>query len=261
MAGNKGTALITGASSGIGATYADRLAKRGLDLVLVARNEKRLKALANRLRSETGVSVSIFPADLTDDTDVLHVEIRLAASDITVLVNSAGMSLNGSLLQNGTFEISQIINLNVCAVARLAAAAAKAFSVRGGGSIINVSSAMALAPEIYDGIYSGTKAFVLNLSQAMSAHFSEMGIYTQAVLPGVIKSELWKTAGQDLNHFPPEIVMTVDDVVDSALKGFDRRETVTIPFLECAEHWEIFEKTRTSLSKYIYCNQPASRYL
>ncbi len=158
MTDRLGTALITGASGGIGAVYADRLAKRGYDLIVVARDTKKLEELARRLSSETGVKVEVIGADLTDEGDVSRIESLLASPEISLLVNNAGMSLKGSLLENGGDEIGRIVTLNMTTPTRLAAAAAKAFTAVGRGAVINISSVLALAPERFDGVYSGSKA-------------------------------------------------------------------------------------------------------
>jgi short-subunit dehydrogenase len=257
---NLGTALITGASGGIGAVYADRLARRGYDLILVARDAERLSALQTRLANETGAKVEVLLADLTLDDDVSKVEERLGGSDVSVLVNNAGMSLKGSLLDNGAREISRIIALNITAPTRLAAAAAKAFTSAGQGSVINISSVLALAPERYDGIYSGSKSYLLNLSQAMTAQFAAQGLYTQVVLPGATRTELWERSGKDIDSFPPEIIMSVDDLVDAALVGFDRREAVTIPPLADEEQWNTLQAARQVMAPHLSKREVAERY-
>lgn len=260
MSKTKGTALITGASSGIGAVYADRLAQRGLNLVLVARDVARMQALAERLRHETAATIEIIPADLTEDADVVKIERRLAAGDITLLVNNAGMSLNGSVLENGPAELGQIIALNVAAPTRLAAAAAKAFVARGDGAIVNIASVLALAPEMFDGVYSGTKAFLLNLSQALSAQLADKGVYTQAVLPGATRTEIWERSGKDVDAFPEGFVMDVDDLVDAALVGFDRREAVTIPPLADESQWTAMQQARLAMGPNLSKSAVADRY-
>lgn len=261
MSKQVGTAFITGASSGIGAVYADRLAHRGYDLVLIARDTARLETLADRLRNETGVKIEILTADLTDSDDVRKVEERLAAGDGTLLVNNAGMSLNGSLLENDGTNIGRIIALNVTAPTRLAAAAAKSFAGRGDGAVINIASVLALAPEQFDGIYSGTKAFLLNLSQAMAAQLGNLGIYTQAVLPGATRTEIWARSGKDVDAFPADFVMDVDDLVDAALVGFDRRETVTIPPLADDAPWHAMQAARQAMGPHLSRRAVADRYL
>lgn len=260
MSSKQGTALVTGASGGIGAVYADRLARRGYDLVLVARDAARMAALAERLRAETQASVEILPADLTRDEDVARVEQRIAATDVTLLVNNAGRSLNGSILDNGAAEITDIVTLNIATPARLAAAAAQAFVARGGGAIVNIASVLALAPEMFDGIYSGTKAFLLNLSQAMAAQLADKGVYTQAVLPGATRTEIWAKGGKDVDAFPPDFVMEVDDLVDAALVGFDRRETVTIPPLPDDAQWDAMQAARIAMAPNLSKSRAAPRY-
>lgn len=253
-------ALITGASGGIGAAYAYRLAQRGHDLVLVARDSARLSSVSNKIKAVSNVGIEIIVTDLTIEGDVARIEDRLIAGDISLLVNNAGMSLRGSLLENDGDAIRNIISLNITAPARLAAAAAKAFVANGRGSIVNISSVLALAPEGFDGIYSGSKAFLLNLSQAMSAQYSSKGVYTQVVLPGATRTDLWERSGKDIDSFPPEIVMSVDDLVDAALAGFDRGETVTIPPLEDIEQWTMMQQARAAMAPYLSRRDVAERY-
>jgi uncharacterized protein len=259
----KGTALITGASTGIGAVYADRLAHRGHDLILVARDAARMEALAERLRAETGRKVDVLRADLTADADIAAVEKVLTDdASIRLLVNNAGMSLNGSVLENGPAEFNRIIALNITAPTRLAAAAAKAFVARGEGSIVNIASVLALAPEMFDGVYSGTKAYVLNLSLGLAAQLKDSGVRVQVVLPGATRTEIWERSGKDVNAFPADFVMEVDDLVDAALVGFDRRETITIPPLPDAEavHWEAMQAERLALQGFLSSNKVGDRY-
>jgi len=257
----KQVALITGASAGIGATYADRLAKRGHALVLVARDTHRLDALATRLRAETGTSIEVLPADLTRDSDVAKIEQRLLTGDITLLINNAGMSLKGGLLENGPAALEQIIALNVTAPTRLAAAAAKSFVGRGSGAIVNLSSVLAFAPEMFEGVYSGTKAYLLNLSQAMATQLGPRGVYVQAVLPGATRTELWEKAGRDMNDFPPGFLMDVDAMVDAALVGFDRRETVTIPPLPDEGQFLAMQQARLAMAPNLSRSDVPARYL
>jgi short-subunit dehydrogenase len=261
MSTSKQVALITGASAGIGATYADRLANRGYALVLVARDAQRLEALATQLRAETGVSVEVIAADLTRDVDVARVEQRLQAGDITLLVNNAGMSLKGGLLDNGPAALEQIIALNVSAPTRLAAAAAKSFVQQGSGAIVNLSSVLAFAPEMFEGVYSGTKAYLLNLSQAMAAQLGPRGLYVQAVLPGATRTELWGKAGRDVNDFPPGFLMEVESMVDAALVGFDRRETVTIPPLPDEGQFLAMQQARLAMAPNLSRSEVPVRYL
>jgi short-subunit dehydrogenase len=256
-----GTALITGASTGIGAVYADRLARRGYDLILVARDAGRMEKLAKRLRAETGRDIDVLPADLTAEGDLAKVEQRLVHDGtITTLINNAGMSLDGSILENGAEALTRIIALNVTAPTRLAAAAAKAFVARGSGAIVNVASVLALAPEGFDGVYSGTKAYVLNLSQAMTAQLADKGLYTQAVLPGATRTEIWERSGKDVDSLPVDWVMGVDDLVDAALVGFDRREAITIPPLADERVWDAIQTARLACAPLMSRRDVAARY-
>ena len=254
------TAFVTGASTGIGAVYADRLARRGHDLVLVARDIGRLEALAGKLRTETGRTVEVLGADLTIDADVAAVERRIKAPDITLLINNAGMSLNGGLLDNEVAALEQIIALNVTAPTRLAAAAGKAFASRGVGAIVNIASVLAFAPERFDGVYSGTKAYLLNLSLSLAGQVAERGVKVQAVLPGATRTEIWARSGKDVDAFPAEMVMEVGDLVDAALVGLDRGETVTIPPLADEQLYESFEAARAAMGPHLSKRDVAPRY-
>ncbi|HMI18723.1 MAG TPA: SDR family NAD(P)-dependent oxidoreductase [Sphingomonas sp.] len=256
-----GTALITGASSGIGAVYADRLAKRGHDLILVARDKARMDALADRLRAETGVTVDVVRADLTDRNDLGVIEKRLASDpSIDILVNNAGMSMTGTIVEVEPAQIERLIALNITAPSLLASAAAKAFVARGRGAIVNIASVLALAPDLFDGLYSGSKAHLLNLSLSLASQLKDKGVYTQAVLPGATRTEIWERSGKDVDAFPPEIVMTVDDLVDASLVGFDRRETVTIPPLADEGQWTAFNDARLAMGPNLSRRDVAERY-
>ncbi len=257
-----GTALITGASTGIGAVYADRLARRGYDLVLVARDEARLSALAERLHSETGRKVEWLKADLTVKADLAQVEQRLRDDkSLTLLVNNAGMSVSGTLVEGDIDRFQTMLELNVIAPTRLAAAAARNFVTRKTGAIVNIASVLALAPELFNGSYSGTKAYVLNLSISLQKELEAAGVRVQAVLPGATRTEIWARAGVDVGGFPPEMVMEVDDMVDAALAGFDQGELVTIPSLPNQADFERYTAARLALGPNLSRNAPAERYL
>ena len=257
----QGTALITGASSGIGAIYADRLARRGHDLILVARDAARLETLAQRLRSETSRAVDVLPADLTDPLQIAAVARRIAGqSDLTLLVNNAGIALSGTLTTSSADEVTRLITLNVTAPALLAQAAGIAFAARGAGGIINIASVLALAPELGDATYSGTKAFMLNLSHGLAHELAARGVRVQAVLPGATRTEIWERSGKDINAFPPEMVMAAEDLVDAALIGFDRGETVSIPPLQDQRDWLEMEKLRLGLAPVLSRREVSPRY-
>src|ERR1700757_1822411 len=237
----KDTALITGASSGIGAVYADRFAKRGHDLILVARDEARLKKLADRLHAAYGVTVKTLPADLASEAGLATVERRLETDpSIGVLVNNAGIGVMAPLTDTSPEKINALIALNVLAATRLAAAAARAFTPRGHGTIVSIASVLGLVAEFFNPVYNATKAFVLSLSQNMHRELSSSGLRVQAVLPGVTRTEIFERAGGDIAALPPEMVMEVDEMVDAALAGLDQGEVVTIPSLPNAADFEAF---------------------
>ncbi|MBB5389964.1 MULTISPECIES: SDR family oxidoreductase [unclassified Herbaspirillum] len=257
-----GKALITGASAGIGATYAQRLAARGYDLLLAARDAARLEQLAAELRGKHGVQVEVLPADLTAKADLLKVEQRLRGdADITLLLNNAGMAVQGKLIEADIDRYEAMLQLNVVAVTRLAAAAAANFGRRGSGAIINVASVLALAPEMFNGAYSGTKAYVLNLSQSMQQELGPLGVQVQAVLPGATRTEIWQRSGGSIDQLPAEMLMEVGDMVDAALAGFDQGEAVTIPSLPDVADWNALTSARHALGPNLSRNRPAARYL
>jgi short-subunit dehydrogenase len=258
---HKGTALVTGASSGIGAVYADRLARRGYDLILVARDVKRLTGLAERLTAETGRHVDIVGADLTVKADVRRIEERLRDDHgITMLVNNAGVGATAPLIESDVDALESMIELNVTALTRLTAAVVPGFVERGNGIVINISSIVALSPELLNGTYSGTKAYVLNLTQSLHHEVGGKGVQLQAVLPGATSTAFWDRAGLAVEHLPTQIVMTAEDMVDAALVGLDRRELVTIPSLPDAADWERFNAARVNLGPNLSHKLPAERY-
>jgi len=256
-----GAALITGASSGIGAVYADRLARRGHDLVLVARDQARLGALADRLRAETGVKVEVIAADLTQTSDQARIELKLRDDTaISVLVNNAGVAGTGNFVGGDIDQTDAMIQLNVVAVTRLAAAAAQAFAARGRGAIINLGSVTALVPEQFTNPYSATKAYVLSFSLSLNQELQGSGVQVQAVLPGATRTEIWARAGRDIATLPAEILMDVDEMVDAALAGFDAGELVTLPALPDVADWEAFTAARLKLGPNLSRNRAAARY-
>jgi short-subunit dehydrogenase len=258
---SQGTALITGASTGIGAVYADRLAKRNYDLILVARNEARLQALAARLTSETGRSVTALPADLSDKPDLAKVETILRDDHtITMLVNNAGIGSVAPLLNADVEKMDDIIALNITALTHLTYAAAPAFVSRGAGTIINVASVVGISPETLNGVYGASKAYVIALSHSLQHELAEKGIRIQAVLPGATATEIWDKAGLPLKDLPASIVMSPEDMVDAALVGLDQGELVTIPGLHDGDEWTRFEAARRALSKRFGNAVPAPRY-
>lgn len=253
------TALITGASSGIGAVYARRLAARGNDLVLVARATDRLNALAAELRAAHGVSIEIITADLTDAVQLERVLERLRVSPpIDILVNNAGAGLMGDFVTADPAEMYKLLRLNVLAPTLLTSAVVGGMVERGSGSIVNIASVLAFLPEYSHGIYAATKSYVMTLSQSLAAEVTAKGVYVQAVLPAATRTEIYERSGGDISKVPD--VMEVEDLVDAALVGFDRKELVTIPPVPDVAAWEAFEQARGFLAQGFSNSKPAERY-
>lgn len=251
--------LITGASTGIGAAYAERFARRGHDLVLVARDKARMEALAARLSQENGVAIDIIQADLTQPAELAAVETRLRDdASIGILVNNAGTAIGGSFIEQSTDNLARLVALNTTALLRLASAIAPRLAAAGEGAIVNIGSVVGLAPEFGMTVYGATKAFVLFLSQGLSLELAPKGVYVQAVLPATTRTEIWGHVGADVNTLSN--VMEVDDLVDAALVGFDRRELVTIPPLPDAGQWDALQAARQAMLPNYRNEHPAERY-
>ena len=157
--------------------------------------------------------------------------------------------------------MEQMITLNVSVLTRLAYAAAPAFVSRGAGTIINISSIAAVAPEVLNGVYGGSKAFVLAFSQSLQHELADKGVRVQAVLPGATATEFWSIAGTPVEHLPQSIVMSAEDMVDAALAGLKQGEVVTIPSLPDRADWDTFESARKALGPGLSRSTPAARYL
>jgi uncharacterized protein len=256
-----GVALISGASSGIGAIYADRLAHRGYDLVLVARNRQRLEIVSTQIARRTGRKIEVLAADLTEPTDLAMVEQVLRTnSRITMLVNNAGIGATAPLLSCEGDKMSQMIALNVGAIMRLTYAAAPAFVARGIGTIINVASIVAIHPEIPNGVYAGTKAFVLAFSRSLNHELADKGVRVQVVLPGATATDFWGIAGMPVERLPVEWVMPAGEMVDAALAGLDQGELVTLPSLPDLADWKAYERARQALFPNLSRSSAAYRY-
>jgi short-subunit dehydrogenase len=256
------TALITGASSGIGAIYADRLARRGYDLILTGRDGAKLSALAAQLEATTGRKVDTITADLAVTADLRRVEQRLASdASIGMLVNNAGLGAVKSLVDSTPEELDALVNVNVTALTRLTRAVAPGLVARGGGAIINISSIVALKPELLNGVYGGSKAYVLALTQSLHHELADKGVQVQAVLPGATATQFWDRAGLAVSNLPADWVMTAEDLVDAALAGFDQRELVTVPPLPELDDFNRMEEARHAMAGKLSNTKPAARYL
>jgi uncharacterized protein len=256
-----GTALITGASTGIGAIYADRLAKRGYDLILVARNQKRLAALARTIAADAGRAVETVAADLTTSDGLGRVEQILRSNKrITMLINNAGFGAAASLADSDIEKMDEMIRLNVTALTRLTHAVVPGLVARGGGTIVNIASAVAIAPEKLNAVYGATKGYGLTFTLALNHELAGKNIRVQAVLPGATATEFWDVAGRPVHQLPSGIVMSAEDMVDAALAGLDLGEVVTIPALPDPAHWDRYETARQAMSDKLSSAVPAPRY-
>jgi len=261
MSDTMGTAVVTGASSGIGAVYADRLAERGYDLVLVARNADKLAQVADRVRANTGRKVDVMPADLANASDLARVEAFLSETpDVTLLVNNAGLGGALKLLDSDVDQMTSLISLNVTALTRLTYAIVPGFVARGAGTIINIASIVAINPETLNGVYGGSKAFVLAFSQNLRHELAGTGVRVQVVLPGATATEFWAIAGRPVEQLPSAIVMRSEDLVDAALAGLDRGEFATIPSLQDGGLFDAYEAARQAMIGKLSNARPASRY-
>ena len=253
--------MITGASGGIGAVYADRFAKRGYDLLLIARDEKRLSIVADRLSSHYGVRVETSVADLTDKAALLKLEAKLQGDkNIFVLVNNAGFGGTKSLVDSDVEDLENMILLNITALTRLTAAVLPNLIAKKAGAVINVSSVVAVNPDALNGTYSGSKAYVLNFTQSLFKTLKGTGVQVQAVLPGATRTDFWDRAGLPVNNLPEKNVMSAEDCVDAALVAFDEKELVTIPALPDVEVWNRYEQSRLALYPFLSSKDAASRY-
>jgi uncharacterized protein len=256
-----GTAVVTGASTGIGAIYADRLARRGFDLLIIARDSKRLTDLSSALTSKTGRKVNIISANLTNKEDLRKVESRLQSDiSISLLVNNAGFGDIKSLVHSSIDDLEDMIALNVTALTRLTAAVLPNLLTRKQGVIINIASVVALNPELLNGTYSGTKAYVVNFTQSLFETLKNTGVQVQAVLPGATRTEFWDRAGLPVHNLPDDCVMSADDCVDAALIGLDRHELITIPTLPDIRFWNRYDEARRALYPFLSNREAAKRY-
>jgi uncharacterized protein len=260
-ASKPGTALITGASTGIGAAYADRLARRGYDLILVARNIPLLEKLAAGLAAATGVNIQVQPADLTVQADLARVEQTLRDDPkITLLVNNAGAATLGALVSADVERLDRDIQLNIVAPTRLTRAALPGFVSRNRGGLINISSVMSQMVQPGNSVYGATKAYLLHFSEVLALEVAASAVRVQVVLPGATGTALWNGSGVELKDLPPEIVMDVNEMVDAALAGYDAGERITIPSLPDVGDWQQFVKARDHLQPNLSHKHSAPRY-
>jgi short-subunit dehydrogenase len=256
-----GTALITGASGGIGAVYADRLARRGYDLILVARDKSAMDKLAKSLAADTRVGIRVLPADLTVEADLHRVEKVLREDQsISLLVNNAGAATLGAFHQADIERLTRDIQLNVVAPTRLAHAVLPGLLARNRGGLINIASVMSQMVQPGNSVYGATKSYVLHFSEVLAVELGASAVRVQAVLPGATRTALWDGSGVELKDLPSEIVMEVDEMVDAALAGFDQGEHITLPSLPDTADWQRLVQARNDLQPNLSRRHSAPRY-
>jgi short-subunit dehydrogenase len=260
-------ALITGASSGLGAAFADRFARDHYDLIVVARRIERLEALAKVPRSKYEAHVEVLPADLTNADQLREVEHRIANEpDLDILVNNAGFGAYKPFIDLDPDTADELIQLQVTAVTRLTRAALPGMASRKRGTIINVSSRLAFsgsmtAPSLPKrATYAATKSYINTFTQIIHSELTGTGVMVQALCPGVIKTEFHERMGMDPSRIPPSIVMKADEVVDASLAGLKLGEVVCIPALEDPALLDQLHKVEFTILERSGSGTMASRY-
>lgn len=258
------TAVGTGASSGIGKVYADRLAARGYDLLLIARRAERLEAIATDLQARYPIRVELLVADLADPAGLSQVVQKVAADrSVTLLIDNAGTSVVGPLAQTSPETMSNMVALNITALSALSAltmAVLPGFQERDAGTIINIGSVVGFAPLPLVPIYGLTKAYVLNFTQVLQQQLAGTGICVRLVAPAATVSEIWDTFGVPIFSLDPATVMSIQDCVDAALSGLDRGELIPLPPVNDDSLLRNFEAASLALLGATLTGQPAPRY-
>lgn len=264
LSADLGTAIVTGASSGIGKLFADRLAARGYNVVLVARRESRLRAIATDLESRFPVRAEVLVADLSTPAGVAAVSERISGDpSVSFVVNNAGYSTIKTLVETSDDVIANMIALNITALTTLSKAALVRFKEKGAGTLINIGSGAGFAPFPGIGIpvYASTKAYVFLLTKYLQNEVEGTGVNVRLVLPGAVVSEGWDVAGgADLEPLPDAIVMSTEDCVDAVMAGMDQGEPVIAPSLADLSLLEAYDSASGTLLQSMFNAEPAARY-
>lgn len=223
-------ALITGASSGIGAEFARQLAARGMHLILTARRVELMQALAAELHTKHGTRTEIVRADLAGDTgvDSLLAEVGKLGHEVELLVNNAGFGIVGEVMETSNDRIQEMLRLNILALTSLTQKSLPAMIARGHGAIINVASVAAFQPVAYMGAYAASKAYVLHYTEAIAAEVAEKGVTVMALCPGITRTDFFDVAGAT-GWLQKHASSTPEEVVRTALAGLDKGKLYTIP--------------------------------
>jgi hypothetical protein len=261
MSDPKGTAVVTGATGGVGALYAAGLAERGYDLVLVGRQHKTLDAVAKAAKKKKDVNVETIVANLTEAKDLARLEARISGDPaITVLINNAGAASFGPFAKLTSEALDETTAVNITALTRLTHAVLPGFLARGAGSIVNIASVLAFHPWPEFAVYNASKAYVVSFSQALQGEVAGKGVLVQVVTPPAVDTDFWSKAGLPVSNLPAGAVMKPQHLVDAALKGLDRGEPWVFPSLPEPSLWDDFQKTRQALVGGLMNGAPAARY-
>ncbi|MGC9393774.1 MAG: SDR family NAD(P)-dependent oxidoreductase [Anaerolineae bacterium] len=229
-AGAGRVALVTGASSGIGEAYARALARKGYALILVARREARLQALAEELSSQHNIPVEVLVADLADSAGVAKVEARIAeTSALAFLVNNAGFGIRGTFVENDIASHEAMIRLHVDTTVRLTRAVLPGMLAQDCGAVVNVASFVAFFPVTGSVTYSATKAYLKSFSEALHQELAGTGVRVQALCPGFTRTEFQNTGKIDEQGIPNFAWMSAESVVEQSLRDLDNGRVISVP--------------------------------
>ena len=248
-------AVVTGASAGIGRVFCERLAGRGHDLLVVARDGNRLEAMKRDFEERFGVEVEVFPADLTIDTDVSLVAARMTQRpNLALVVNNAGFGTRGPLSDASPARQEAMLRLHTMAPMRLTQAALPMFLAKGSGAIVNVSSVASFLFSAYNVNYCATKAYLTTFSEGLASELAGTGVRVQALCPGFTRSEFHQRMELDVSDIPAWMWISAARVVDASLAALDRgRPVVCVPgfrykllvtLIRLAPRWLISRVTR-----------------
>ncbi len=230
--GARGTALITGASAGLGEAYSRALAARGYDLILVARRLDLLENLAAELRSRHGIEAEAFAADLTSEEELERVALRIEQADrLVILVNNAGCAVEGFFVDTDIERQMDVVRLHDLAGMRLARAALPQLIARGAGALIFVSSMGGLFPFPANVTYNASKAFLVSFAQSLALELWRTGVRVQALCPGLTHTSFHATMGVDVSQVPEGMWMSADEVVEESLQALEEGRHGRIVFI------------------------------
>ena len=254
-------ALVTGASAGIGRSYAEHLARTGHSLVLVARRAERLEEIAATLRRDHEVEVEVLAADLATDAGVARVVKRIEQDPpIDFLVNNAGYAARGRVAELDADATELMLRVNVLALTRLTIAAMKRMVAAGRGRILNVSSGTVFMQLPGNAGYGASKNYVMAFTRTMQVEAADTGVQVLLLIPGVIATDFHEIAGNAISNFPPEKVMQADDLVVASLRALEMNEQVCIPSVPDVRSWDDYVAAEQVLAANSSRDRPAPRY-